>query len=283
MKTKVYRAKKSVIRNTKRANKAKKRNYNRVIQQTPNGAKLVRAFCPSETTRDFEHGPSLVIEYDKDGKVKNFNSWSKNNKQNMSKMAQSAQKDYKFAANSKKEAVKKILQNCGYDPTIKYTRKEKKRFTRAVKEKLFNLTTIVKREFYNREALKKKYSKVSEQTPHATAVNTTIAIKERSKTKALTAKEINKETHSKRKFTYIINRVVEADMNAKKEGRPYKNYDFLTDYFEADTVKSAEKKAANLAKKYLKDESFAGVTLKDPEGLNMTTYLHPDKISRLAA
>lgn len=283
MKTKTYRSKKAVLRNTKRAYKAKKRDYNRTLQATPDGVKLVRAHCPGETTRDFKHGPSLVIEYDKDGKVKNFNSWSKHSKQNMSKVAIEAQKEYKIAANSKKEAVKKILQSCGYDPTIKYTRKEKKRFTRAVKQKLFDLTTIVKREFYNRKALKEKYSKVSEQTPHATAVNTAIAVKERSKTKALSAEEINKEKPNKRKFTYIINRVVEADINAKKEGRPYKNYDFLTDYFEADTVKSAEKKAANIAKKYLKDESFAGITIKDPEGLNMTTYLHPDKINRLAA
>ena len=35
-KNKQYRAKKATIRNTKRAMKDKKRNYPRVLQQTPN-------------------------------------------------------------------------------------------------------------------------------------------------------------------------------------------------------------------------------------------------------
>lgn len=297
-KNKNFRIKRAQLRNAKRAAKEKKRNYNRVIQHTPTGAKFVKAPCPVETTKDFKHGPSLVIEYTEDGKVKNFNSWNKSNKQVMTDIAKEAQKEYHIVTNSKKERIKQILQSVNYDPTIKYTRKEKKRFARAVKNNLFSsepidLTTIVKRKFYNRERLKVEYllKKGKTLTPHADIVNAALAINnsknsinsKNSKTKSLSATEINHEKPNKRKFTYVINRVCEADINSKRTNLPYKTYDFLTDYFEAETVQSAERKAANLVKKYLKDESFAGVTLKDPEGTNFITYLTPEKVTRLAA
>ena len=289
-KNKNFRIKRATLRNAKRAAKDKKRNYNRVIQRTPTGVKYVKAPYPVETTRDFKHGPSLVIEYTEDGKVKNFNSWNKNNKQAMTDIAKETQKEYHIVANSKKERIKQILQSVSYDPTIKYTRKEKKRFTRAVKNNLFSSksidsTTIVKRKYYNRERLKVEYllKKGISLTPHADMVNAALAIDNSKKTRSLSATEINNEKANKRKFTYIINRVCEADINSKKSNLPYKTYDFLTDYFEAETVKSAERKAAELSKKYLKDESFAGVTLKDPEGTNFITYLTPEKVTRLAA
>lgn len=289
-KNKNFRIKRATLRNAKRAAKDKKRNYNRVIQHTPTGAKYVKAPCPVETTRDFKHGPSLVIEYTEDGKVKNFNSWNKSNKQAMTDIAKETQKEYHIVANSKKERIKQILQSVNYDPTIKYTRKEKKRFTRAVKNNLFSsksidLTTIVKRKCYNREKLKVEYllKKGISLTPHANMVNAALAIDNSKQTRSLSATEINNEKANKRKFTYVINRVCEADINSKKSNLPYKTYDFLTDYFEAETVKSAERKAAELSKKYLKDESFAGVTLKDPEGTNFVTYLTPEKVTRLAA
>lgn len=289
-KNKNFRIKRATLRNAKRAAKDKKRNYNRVIQRTPTGVKYVKAPCPIETTRDFKHGPSLVIEYTEDGKVKNFNSWNKSNKQAMTDIAKETQKEYHIVANSKKERIKQILQSVNYDPTIKYTRKEKKRFTRAVKNNLFSSksidsTTIVKRKYYNREKLKVEYllKKGISLTPHADMVNAALAINNSKQTRSLSATEINHEKANKRKFTYVINRVCEADINSKKSNLPYKTYDFLTDYFEAETVKSAEIKAAKLSKKYLKDESFAGVTLKDPEGTNFITYLTPEKVTRLAA
>lgn len=289
-KNKNFRIKRATLRNAKRAAKDKKRNYNRVIQRTPTGVKYIKAPCPVETTRDFKHGPSLVIEYTEDGKVKNFNSWNKSNKQAMTDIAKETQKEYHIVANSKKERIKQILQSVNYDPTIKYTRKEKKRFTRAVKNNLFSSksidsTTIVKRKYYNREKLKVEYllKKGILLTPHADMVNAALAINNSKQTRSLSATEINHEKANKRKFTYVINRVCEADINSKKSNLPYKTYDFLTDYFEAETVKSAEIKAAKLSKKYLKDESFAGVTLKDPEGTNFVTYLTPEKVTRLAA
>ena len=57
-KNKQYRVKKQTVRNAKRSAKAKKRNYPRIVI---NG-KYVKKYCPAETTRDFEIGPSLVTE-----------------------------------------------------------------------------------------------------------------------------------------------------------------------------------------------------------------------------
>ena len=75
-KNKQYRVKKQKERNAKRSAKAKKRNYPRIVI---NG-KYVKKYCPAETTRDFEIGPSLVTEV-KDGKTVNWNSRSSKNKQ----------------------------------------------------------------------------------------------------------------------------------------------------------------------------------------------------------
>ena len=131
-KNKQYRVKKQTVRNAKRSAKAKKRNYPRIVI---NG-KYVKKYCPAETTRDFEIGPSLVTEV-KDGKTVNWNSWSSKNKQQPTEIAKNAIEENKAIKQSKKERIKNILMKAGYDPTIHYTRKEKKKFTRIVKNSLF--------------------------------------------------------------------------------------------------------------------------------------------------
>lgn len=129
-KNKQYRVKKQTVRNAKRSAKAKKRNYPRIVI---NG-KYVKKYCPAETTRDLEIGPSLVTEV-KDGKTVNWNSWSSKNKQQPTEIAKNAMEENKAIKQSKKELIKNILMKAGYDPTIHYTRKEKKKFTRIVKYK----------------------------------------------------------------------------------------------------------------------------------------------------
>lgn len=81
-KNKQHRVKKQTVRNAKRSAKAKKRNYPRIVV---NG-KYVKKYCPAETARDFEIGPSLVTEV-KDGKTVNWNSWSSKNKQQPTEIA----------------------------------------------------------------------------------------------------------------------------------------------------------------------------------------------------
>ena len=77
--------------------KLKKRNYPRIVI---NG-KYVKKYCPAETTRDFEIGPSLVTEV-KDGKTVNWNSWSSKNKQQPTEIAKNAIEENKAIKQSKK-------------------------------------------------------------------------------------------------------------------------------------------------------------------------------------
>ena len=53
------------------------------------------------------------------------------------KIATESRNENKNAKLSKKERIKQILKEAGYDPTIKYTSKEKRKFTCIVKNKLF--------------------------------------------------------------------------------------------------------------------------------------------------
>lgn len=287
-KNKQYRAKKQVSRNTKRAINAKKRNYPRELVNTPQGAKLIRKHLQEETTRDFKHGPSLVIEYGKDGKIKNWNSWSAKKHTKFTEIANQARSDVKLARENKKERIKQILQSMNYDSTIKYTRKEKKKFTRAVKAKLFEKPKQI--QIKTKEQYKEQFKaeRIAKKTrlnnlPHINDVLITLP-KVGGKQRAKTASEMTeKEKGNNRKFTYIVNRVREEDLKAKEQGRPYRTYDFLTDYFNANTVKEAERKIKSIAKKYKEDTSFTGIVLKDPEGENMTTYYTLEKLNKIAA
>lgn len=295
-KNKQYRAKKATIRNTKRAMKDKKRNYPRVLQNTPNGAKLVRAYKPCEKVKVFEHGPSQSIKRNSDGKLQFIKRVEKgvHQKDYTTPIAKQAMQEIHSVKSSKKEFIKNILSKAGYDNTISYTRKEKKRFTRAVKKAWCNkiskqtkLTTEEAKARIGTHAERKqrkieKYNKITYYKdalitpPNKKGVQRPVSVTELVNIR-------NNEKPNKRKFTYVINRVKEADMKLKEEGRPYRNYDFLTDYFEEETIKKAEKKIGQIAKKYLKDTSFTGITLKDPNGENLTTYYSLDKLKLLAA
>src|SRR5699024_761933 len=131
-KNKNFKIKRQTLRNQKRSVKAKKRNYPRIVVV----GKFVKKHCPVETTRDFEIGPSLVTVV-KDGKTVEWNSWSSKQKQQPTEVAIEVMKENKAIVQSKKERIKQILMKAGYDPTVNYTRKEKKKFTRIVKDNLF--------------------------------------------------------------------------------------------------------------------------------------------------
>lgn len=273
-KNKQYKAKKQVTRNTKRAINAKKRIQNRKIQQN-----IVETI--------YEHGPSLAVEYGKDGKVKNWNSWSAKKHTKPTQECNESRSANKLAKENKKERIKQILQSMNYDPTIKYSRKEKKKFTRAIKAKLFEKPKIqikTKEQYitqFKAERIAKKQR--LDALPHINDLLVTLP-KIKGKQRAKSAAEmVEKEQGNNRKFTYVVNRVREEDMEARKQGRPFRTYDFLTDYFNANTVKEAEKKIKSISKKYKEDTSFTGITLKDPEGENMTTYYTLDKLDKIAA
>lgn len=267
-KNKQYRIRKQQIRNAKRSANAKKRNYPRIVI---NG-KYVKKHCPVETTRDFEIGPSLVTEI-KDGKTINWNSWSAKNKQQPTKIAKEAMKINRDIKNSKKELVKNILMKAGYDPTIRYTRKEKKKFTRTVKNNLFVKTkTVTLTTEQIKEKIKAdKIAKKEMQTKFDESVrNNPLPVKEGKQKGNVAAELAVKEKPNKRTFSYSIQR--------KCSDNDMKTYDFKTDTFIASTKEEAKNKAIKIAKNYKKDTSFAGITIKDIEGDNNITYYTKNKL-----
>lgn len=252
----------------------KKNKQYRVKKQTVRNAngKYVKKYCPAETTRDFEIGPSLVTEV-KDGKTVNWNSWSSKNKQQPTEIAKNAIEENKVIKQSKKELIKNILMKAGYDPTIHYTRKEKKKFTRIVKNSLFTKSPKPgerskaewKELFTQQKAAKEARMEALKYKP--------LPIKA-GKQKGFTAAELAvKEKPKERKFKYVINR--------RRSDDDKRTYDFKTDYFVASTREEAKKKAAKEAKQYRNDSSFAGITVQDIEGDNNIIYY--DGKSLLAA
>lgn len=191
-------------------------------------------------------------------------------KDTITKIGKAAITENKRIKQEKKELIKSILMKAGYDPTIRYTRKEKKKFTRIVKNSFYSKpkqTTILTDEQY--KAKFKAERKAKKQTENQ--IRTMQLPVSKGKQRPISAEEfIKKESSNKRKFRYTINR--QSDEN------PNKVYDFKTDYFEASTRKEAKTKALTILKEYKRDTSFRGVTVHDINGDNSITYYTRDNL-----
>ena len=89
-------------------------------------------------------GPSPFITKGEDGKVSIANIVGKvSQKSYTTDIGKNARQENKTAKQAKKDRIKQILASAGFDPTIKYTRKEKKKFTRTVKKNLFAKKEVV--------------------------------------------------------------------------------------------------------------------------------------------
>lgn len=193
----------------------------------------------------------------------------KRQKEFTTKVAKEAMEENKRIKQSKKDRIKEILKEAGFDPKERYTASEKRKFTRIVKNKLFTksvpvtLTDEQCKERCKQRVIAKKAR--LDALPYAR-----LEIKP-GKQRGATAAELSvKEEPKERKFRYSIQR--------KREGDSMRTYDFLTDNFIAKTNEEAKKKAAKLAKKYVKDTSFAGITVQDIEGDNNITYYTRNKL-----
>lgn len=187
----------------------------------------------------------------------------------ITKVAKEAMEENKKVKRSKKERIKEILKEAGFDPKKHYTASEKKKFTRIVKNKLFTKPTLVT---LTDDQLKDRCKQrvIAKKTRFEALPYARLPIKV-GKQRGATAAELSvKEVPKERKFRYSIQR--------KKEGDSMRTYDFLTDNFNAKTNEEAKKKAAKLAKKYIKDTSFAGITVQDIEGDNNITYYTRNKL-----
>lgn len=255
---------------------AKKNNRTGIKNHRSNKNKFRRSYKAYQImTVSKKPGPSGIIKYDENGKVTGFVKWAGNKKQSeyTTKVAKDAMNENKSIKQSKKELIKNILMKAGYDPTIRYTRKEKKHFTRIVKNNMF---TKPKRVTLTTEQIKEKIkadklAKKSMQAKFDESVRNNPLTPKKGKQMAPSAAELSvKEKPNKRNFQYAIQR--------KCSDNDMKVYDFATGNFEASTRDEAKNKAAKLAKKYKKDTSFTGVTVKDIEGDNSITYYSRNKL-----
>lgn len=179
------------------------------------------------------------------------------------KIATESRNENKNAKLSKKERIKQILKEAGYDPTIKYTRKEKRKFTCIVKNKLFEkpkpvtLTTEeIKERIKVKNGLKEKL--LAERKHISEFVNKKIQ-------KGYTAAELSvKEKTDIRTFQYVVQK--------KSEDNPQRDYDFLTDYFKASSREDAKNKAMKIAKKYADNDDVTGIRIQDSKDNNIIYY-----------
>lgn len=179
------------------------------------------------------------------------------------KIATESRNENKNAKLSKKERIKQILKEAGYDPTIKYTSKEKRKFTRIVKNKLFEKpkpVTLTKEQIKERIRIKQglREQLLKERKHISEFVNKKIQ-------KGYTAAELSvKEKTDIRTFQYVVQK--------KSEDNPQKDYDFLTDYFKASSREDAKNKAMKIAKKYADNDDITGIRIQDSKDNNIIYY-----------
>lgn len=179
------------------------------------------------------------------------------------KVAKEAMEENKKIKQSKKDRIKEILKEAGYDPKVHYTSKQKREFTRIVKNKLFTKpkpVTLTKEGILSRFEKEKKLKAFRFNKLHYKP----LPIKAGKQRPISAAEASEKETPKERKFMYVVQR--------RRSDDPMRCYDFETNYFNAETREVAKKKAMKIAKKYKKDESFAGITIKDINGDNSHIY-----------
>jgi hypothetical protein len=179
------------------------------------------------------------------------------------KIATESRNENKNAKLSKKERIKQILKEAGYDPTIKYTSKEKRKFTRIVKNKLFEKpkpVTLTKEQIKERIRIKQglREQLLKERKHISEFVSKKIQ-------KGYTAAELSvKEKTDIRTFQYVVQK--------KSEDNPQRDYDFLTDYFKASSREDAKNKAMKIAKKYADNDDVTGIRIQDSKDNNIIYY-----------
>ena len=179
------------------------------------------------------------------------------------KIATESRNENENAKLSKKERIKQILKEAGYDPTIKYTSKEKRKFTRIVKNKLFEKpkpVTLTKEQIKERIRIKQglREQLLKERKHISEFVNKKIQ-------KGYTAAELSvKEKTDIRTFQYVVQK--------KSEDNPQRDYDFLTDYFKASSREDAKNKAMKIAKKYADNDDVTGIRIQDSKDNNIIYY-----------
>lgn len=217
-----------------------------------NRSKLRRSKKIEEVFRS--PGPSPYITKGENGKVIITNIVGKvKQKSYTTEVGKDSRQENKTAKQAKKERIKQILASIGFEPTVHYTRKEKKKFTRTIKKQLFvqpkpvNLTDEEIKVRFQRE--KEHKAELLANRPHINEVKASVLefLKKN--------KEVLNSKKNTRKFRYIVQN--------QSEENPSKDIDFLTDYIEANTKEEALTKVKDIAKKYVNNEKFTGMRIED--------------------
>lgn len=216
-------------------------------------------------------GPSPLITKSENGKVVITNVTGKvKQKSYTTDVGKNSRQENRTAKQAKKELIKQILASAGFEPTVHYTRKEKKKFTRLIKKQLFvqpkpvNLTKEEIKVRFQRE--KEHKAELLASRPHINEVKASVLefLKK--------SKEILDNKKNTRKFRYVVQN--------QSEENPSKDTDFLTDYIEANTKEEALSKVKDIAKKYIDNEKFTGMRIEDT--VNNDSVYYP-KSTLLAA
>lgn len=216
-------------------------------------------------------GPSPLITKSENGKVVITNVTGKvKQKSYTTDVGKNSRQENRTAKQAKKELIKQILASAGFEPTVHYTRKEKKKFTRLIKKQLFvqpkpvNLTKEEIKVRFQRE--KEHKAELLASRPHINEVKASVLefLKK--------SKEILDNKKNTRKFCYVVQN--------QSEENPSKDTDFLTDYIEANTKEEALSKVKDIAKKYIDNEKFTGMRIEDT--VNNDSVYYP-KSTLLAA
>lgn len=226
-----------------------------------NRSKLRRSKKVEEVFR--RPGPSPYITKGENGKVIITNIVGKvKQKSYTTEVGKNSRQENKTAKQAKKELIKQILASAGFEPTVHYTRKEKKKFTRTIKKLLFvqpkpvNLTDEEIKVRFQRE--KEHKAELLASRPHANEIKASVLEFLKQNKKVLNNKK------NTRKFRYIVQN--------QSEDNPSKDVDFLTDYIEANTKEEALTKVKDIAKKYVNNEKFTGMRIEDTISNDSTYY-----------
>lgn len=234
-----------------------------------NRSKLRRSKKVEEVFR--RPGPSPYITKGENGKVIITNIVGKvKQKSYTTEVGKNSRQENKTAKQAKKELIKQILASAGFEPTVHYTRKEKKKFTRLIRKRLFvqpkpvNLTDEEIKVRFQRE--KEHKAELLANRPHINEVKASVLefLKK--------GREVLNNKKNIRKFRYVVQN--------QSEDNPMKSTDFYTDYLDANDKEEAFSKVKVLAKKYENNDKFTGITVED---LSNNNWIYYTKSKLLAA
>lgn len=197
----------------------------------------------NKSNKKIELSPYIIK---KDNGQIEFISWSKKNHQHFTDIAKAAREEYNKTKASKKALIKLLLSKCNYDPTIKYTRKEKKRFTSYIKKNFFvkhePAKVLTDKEYKIKFKVERELkNKRREELPYRSPLTV--------KSKKIT--NIKQE----KPIALVV------DMHSKED--PDKTYEFYTTYSTTTSKEDSKNKAIELAKDYKDNSDFAGITIKN--------------------